>query len=100
MVLPADPARHVDERRAPAIAEPDLASSANSAATPSDTDLKPLTDIELADRLQLLQRSRSLIDKIKAMKDFARKGNFVPGGLEEYQREVHICVLRLGQYKQ
>ncbi len=102
VVLPADPSNHVDERRAAAIAELDTLTSTSSLTTTASTkeptavastDLKVLSNVELSDRLKILQQSRSLIDKIKAMKDFARKGNFVPGGLEEYQREVRTAKL-------
>ncbi len=69
---------HTDERRAPVV----------SASSESVQQASTLSSGELADRMRLLHDSKSLIDNLKAMKEFAAKGHFVPGGLDEYQREV------------
>lgn len=80
VILPENHATHQPEQRARIVA----------GATDPDSELalETLTTSELDARLVSLQRTKTLVDKIKAMKDFAAHGHFVPGGEAEYAREV------------
>ena len=71
-----------DEQRARVLSSLDDGTSVRAAA------VADMTSDELDVHIHALQRAKSLIDKIKSMKDFVERGRFVPGGEEEYMREV------------